>query len=85
MWFGVLYLDADETKDEADGPIAIVHAYAVDGVFTVGGHPDMAPVSIRLLRSAAGGGRLQTPCCRDCGEPLEVPPLDVEEGACASA
>jgi hypothetical protein len=86
MWFGVLYLDAEEVDDPAsDGDMAIVHGYAPEGVFTVGGSPAMVPMTVRLLRRAAGPGRLQAPRCRGCGASVEVPPLDLAEDTCASA
>lgn len=82
MWFGVLYLDAEEPA--GDGEMAVVVAYGSDGATTVGGPPESVATSIRMLRLAAGPGGMNPPYCRCCGEPVAVPPLDVGEDACAS-
>jgi hypothetical protein len=87
MWFGVLYLDEDEADDPAllGGPAAVVCAYAPEGPFTVAASPAAVPTSLRVIRRAAGPGRLLSPCCRACREPIDVPGLDLQEDACASA
>ncbi|MEA2126565.1 MAG: hypothetical protein QOI80_3347 [Solirubrobacteraceae bacterium] len=84
MWLGVMHYA--KAPDGMDVPAAILVAYEPHRLFTVGAPVEAAPTLIRLLREASGGGaHVRPPRCGRCGEPLEVPPLDEPEAACASA
>ena len=85
MYFGVLYLPPGE-PDVPDAGLAVVCVYEPHRVWTLAGPPPMAPFLIRSLRDVAlETGGVQAPRCETCGEPLDVPPLDDLDTACASA
>lgn len=85
MWLGLMLIERAEA-DAGDHDAAIVVAYEHDRLFSAGGPIEMAPQLVRLLRQAGREtGALRPPRCGECGEPLDVPPLDELDAACASA
>jgi hypothetical protein len=83
MWLGLMYFTQGDEVFGADPTIVV--AYEPHRLFTVGAPAAAAPTLIRLLREAAAEAPVCAPRCGHCGEPLEVPPLDDPEPACASA
>ena len=85
MWFGLLHLTPD-SGDAVDAPQAVVVAYQTDRLLRIGAAVDQIPEVVRLLHLASDGGRsVRPPRCGACDAPWDVPPLDEEESACASA
>jgi hypothetical protein len=84
MWLGLMHCTPEEDGLEAES--AIVVAYEPERVFTIGLPVATVPMMIRMLRAAGGSrGTAWRPRCRSCETPIEVPPLDEAEVACASA
>ena len=64
----------------------VVVAYEPRRLFKVATPLTELPVVLTFLRAASDGGRnVGPPRCGCCGEPFEVPPVDEEKPACASA
>jgi len=85
MWLGLLHLTPDDGHD-VEHDTAIVVAYEPHRLFSAGGAAAMAPQIVRMLREAGDrGAHVGAPRCGGCGAPLDVPPLDDREPACASA
>jgi hypothetical protein len=86
MWFGVLYIPADEMGEDDPHDVAVVCVYEPHRVWTLAAPTTMAPTLIRMLREAAcETGGVGSPRCETCDEPIDVPPLDGPEAACGSA
>lgn len=83
MWFGLLYeKPAAGEEDEAFALVYEPHRIFIGGGPLGGG---LTTFVWAMRQAAIQVGGVEEPRCPHCGLPIEVPPIDREESACASS